>query len=81
MALRTINEVYELRRECMDIPAVLLSSTSTEIGNSDQFPMKIEGKLPFLETDPQLLRHIQINVVNNGIKYGTSCEPARTLRS
>ena len=67
MARDVVHEVYEPRKERIDVPFVLYGGS----GSTERFPLHlVPSPFPQMLLDPQLLRYIHRNAVSNACKYG-----------
>jgi len=71
MARDVVHEVYEPRKERIDVPATLYGRREPSSSSMERFPLyTVPSPLPQLLLDPQLLRFIHRNAVSNACKYG-----------
>ena len=71
MAREVIHEIYEPRREPIEIECLLANMHRHDDQHNDRFPLQtIPVQLPPIMLDPQLLRYIHRNAVSNACKYG-----------
>ena len=77
MAREVIHEVYKPKLEVTDVPSVLLSNGHGI--DKKRFPMAVEGNVPKLHIDAQLLGYIHRNAVSNACKYGKTGGPVTTV--
>lgn len=71
MARDVVHEVYEPRKERMEVASALYGRREPSSASSERFPLlTIPSPFPQLQLDPQLLRYIHRNAVSNAAKYG-----------
>jgi hypothetical protein len=72
MARDVIHEVYQPRKERLDVLG-LFTNSGSKAGKAERFPVVVAGDrhdIPYLMLDPQLLRYIHRNAISNACKYG-----------
>lgn len=71
MARDVIHEVYQPRRERVEIDSILSNLRNQSAENVDRFPLETTpSPFPIIIADPQLLRYIHRNAISNACKYG-----------
>lgn len=79
MAREVVHEVYEPRKERVDVPSVLYGRREPSSSGTERFPLQtLPSPFPQLLLDPQLLRYIHRNAVSNACKYGKEGGPVKT---
>jgi signal transduction histidine kinase len=80
MARDVIHEIYEPRREPIEIESLLANMRRHGDQHNDRFPLQmIPVPLPPIVLDPQLLRYIHRNAVSNACKYGKAGGVVKTI--
>lgn len=71
MARDVVHEVYEPRKERINVPSVLYGRREPSSSSTERFPLhSVPSPFPQLLLDPQLLRYVHRNAVSNACKYG-----------
>lgn len=71
MARDVVHEVFEPRKERIDVVSVLNGPREAILSSSERFPiLAVPSPFPQLHLDPQILRYIHRNAVSNAVKYG-----------
>ena len=71
MARDVVHEVFEPRKERIDVVSLLNGRREASLSSSERFPLlTVPSPFPQLQLDPQILRYIHRNAVSNAVKYG-----------